>query len=108
MLGVDDERVADEYALTDVGMAHVRPFFVAHLLESPAFKDDPEGAERMVRSRKENMLATLAMVREKYGGAEAYMRTVCGLSEDEIERIRQVMIVSEKQDGDEDTQKAAL
>lgn len=59
-------------------------------------------------SRKENMLATMVMIREKYGSAEDYVRTVCEITVEEIERIRQVMIVSEDRTEDEDARKAAL
>lgn len=59
-------------------------------------------------SRKENMLATMVMIREKYGSAEDYVRTVCEITAEEIERIRQVMIVSEDRTEDEDARKAAL
>ena len=35
------------------------------------------------------MLAALEMIRESYGGAEAYVKEKCGLSEEDIARIRQ-------------------
>lgn len=54
------------------------------------------------------MLATMVMIHEKYGSAEDYVRTVCGITAEEIERIRQVMIVSEDRTEDEDARKAAL
>lgn len=38
------------------------------------------------------MLATLEMIREVYGGAERYVKDKCGLSDDEIARIRQNMV----------------
>ena len=43
--------------------------------------------------RKDAMLGTLKMIREKYGSAERYVLTVCGLEAEEIERIRQVMVI---------------
>lgn len=38
------------------------------------------------------MLATLEMIREVYGGAEGYVKDKCGLSDDDIARIRQNMV----------------
>lgn len=38
------------------------------------------------------MLATLEMLSEKYGGAEGYVKTYCGLSEEEIAMIRMNLI----------------
>ncbi len=34
------------------------------------------------------MLATLEMLRTRYGGAEGYVQQKCGLSDSEIERMR--------------------
>ncbi|GME43297.1 Tyrosine-protein phosphatase [Neofusicoccum parvum] len=111
MLGVEDDAIADDYALTDAGLAHLKPMLVRRLMNSPAFKDEGagrQGAERMLGSRKENMLACLAMIRQKYESAEEYVRTVCGITAEEIDRIRQVMVVHEKQSQDEETRKAVL
>lgn len=54
------------------------------------------------------MLAALAMIREKYGSAEGYVRNVCGLSTEEIERIRQVMIVPKSEGKEETARNASL
>ncbi|KAF4542730.1 Tyrosine phosphatase [Lasiodiplodia theobromae] len=110
MLGVADDLVADEYALTEVGLAHVRPLMIKKISENPAFKENGaglEGAERMSGSKKDSMLAALAMIRKKYGSAEGYVRNVCGLSTEEIERIRQVMIVT-KSESEEVARNASL
>lgn len=45
--------------------------------------------------RKEYMLVTLEMMRQNYGGAEAYVRSHCGLTKDDVERIRQNIVVQE-------------
>lgn len=34
------------------------------------------------------MLATVEMIREKYGGADGYLRAKCGFGDDDISRIR--------------------
>ncbi|KAJ9657392.1 hypothetical protein H2201_008186 [Coniosporium apollinis] len=98
LLGVSAEDVAAEYALTDIGLAALKPVFVEHLLHNEAFRqlgeEAREGVERMVTARKENMEATLEMIQERYGGAEGYVRDVCGLSEEEVGRLRGVMTVA--------------
>jgi hypothetical protein len=38
--------------------------------------------------RAVNMLSTLEMTREKYGGAEGYVIKKCGLTQKDVERIR--------------------
>ncbi len=39
------------------------------------------------------MLSTLRMIREKFGGAEGYVIEKCGLTADEVEKIRKNLIV---------------
>lgn len=39
------------------------------------------------------MMATLAMIREKYGGPAGYMTKMCGLTKEEVEAIKTNLIV---------------
>jgi hypothetical protein len=39
------------------------------------------------------MLATLRLIREKFGGPEGYVIEKCGLTKDEVEQIRKNLIV---------------
>ncbi|KAA6413855.1 MAG: hypothetical protein FRX48_02217 [Lasallia pustulata] len=89
LAGVDQDTIAHEYALTELGLKAWRPTVVEHLLQNPALEGNREGALNMVSARAENMLAALEMIREIYGGAEAYVKEKCGLSEEDIARIRQ-------------------
>jgi hypothetical protein len=41
------------------------------------------------------MMATLQMIRERYGGAEGYIRDRCGLSNEEIAQIKASLVVAE-------------
>ena len=41
---------------------------------------------------EESMLATLAMMREEFGGAEGYVKKLCGLSNEDVERIQKNMV----------------
>lgn len=52
-----------------------------------------QAALRMVGARKESMLATLEMVDREFGGSERYMREYCGLGDDELEKLREVLVV---------------
>lgn len=38
------------------------------------------------------MLAALEMIRDVYGGAEAYVKEKCGLSDEDVRRIRQNIV----------------
>jgi protein tyrosine/serine phosphatase len=97
LLGVDDEDNAREYVLTETGLKEQKPMYVERLMATDAFSDPngpgEAGAIRMTTCTRENMLATLEMMRAKYGSAERYCREACGLSGDELEAIRTVMVV---------------
>ena len=88
LAGVPSEKIADEYALTDLGLAELRPIFVERLLRNPVLEGNRDGVVNMVSSKRENMIAALEMIEKEFGSAEEYMREKCGMSEEEIERLR--------------------
>lgn len=45
--------------------------------------------------RAENMIATLGMIRDKFGGPEKYFIEKCGLSVEDIRNIRANLVVDE-------------
>ncbi|KAF2743305.1 hypothetical protein M011DRAFT_471473 [Sporormia fimetaria CBS 119925] len=109
-LGVGDQDIADEYNLTELGLAHVREDVVQRLADAPAFKEyaaknfgelseeemgerGREAALRMWGARKESMLQSLKMVRREFGSAEGYLRSVVGLGDGELEGLRRALLV---------------
>ena len=52
LLGVADADVADEYALTDAGLASRREELMSFLVQSPALKGDRDAAQRMISARQ--------------------------------------------------------
>ena len=79
--------IAADYALSEAALAAER---VAALAAAP----DPEARARIERgydSRAETMLATLAHLRSRHGGAEAYLARA-GLSAPDVQRIRERLI----------------
>lgn len=50
----------------------------------------------MLGAKKESMLGALKMLKEEFGGAEAYFRERCGFSREEIERVRGYLVVDER------------
>lgn len=92
LCGVDDETVAKEYELTEQGLSSMVPMIMAHLKDHPALKGNQEGVMNMLSAKKVNMLYTLEMIREKYGGPEGYMISQCGISKEDVENIRKNMI----------------
>ncbi|TKA21791.1 hypothetical protein B0A50_08721 [Salinomyces thailandicus] len=88
LAGASADEIADEYALTDLGLASLKPLFIERLLKNPALEGNDEGVRNMVSSKPENMRETLSMITDKFGGAEEYMMKDCGLSQEEVERVR--------------------
>jgi len=83
LVGVSDAEIAADYALSEGSLA-------AELEVALAAAADDEARERLVRSydaRPETMLATLAHLQTRHGGAKAYL-TRAGLSDADIDRIR--------------------
>ncbi|KAB5559774.1 tyrosine phosphatase [Coniochaeta sp. 2T2.1] len=100
LCGVDDETVAAEYELTQRGLAARKDEFVAHVLDVAekmnieSIKGNPEAAERMTGARKDSMLATLTMIREKYGSVESYVMEQCRVTRPSVEQIRRNLVVT--------------
>ncbi|KAH7912036.1 protein-tyrosine phosphatase-like protein [Hygrophoropsis aurantiaca] len=95
MLGVSDEDIAKEYALTTIGLEPALPMIAARLAKSQVFRDNQQGVINMGSSKAENMLAAIAMIRTKYGGAEGWIKTATTLKDEDIERIRQNLLVTD-------------
>jgi hypothetical protein len=49
--------------------------------------------ENADKCRAVNMLATLRVIKEKFGGAEGYVIEKCGLSKEEVEKLKSNLIV---------------
>ncbi|CZR62857.1 related to protein-tyrosine phosphatase [Phialocephala subalpina] len=94
LCGVDDEVVAHEYSLTEVGLTtEWKEAVLEHLSHNPALKGNPEGAKNLISAKAANMLATLKMINENFGGAEGYIINKCGLTKTDVEKIRKNLIV---------------
>lgn len=51
LCGVEDEAVAHEYSLTELGLQERKEEFINMLIQGDALRADRAGAERMVSSR---------------------------------------------------------
>jgi protein tyrosine/serine phosphatase len=97
LLKVSRANIVAEYVLSDVALSPSRPAVVARLAKNPVFARPGGGgvarAERMVAARPESMYAMLDLLEERWGGAEADVREVVGLSADEVAQLKEVMVV---------------
>ncbi|CAI6244774.1 unnamed protein product [Periconia digitata] len=103
LLHVPYRIIAEEYALSDPGMAQTRHINVNRLLAKGAFAGFDEAerrrkCERMLTARKESVVALLKEVERRWGGAEGFFREVVEFSETEIEGIRKCFTMQEMAD----------
>lgn len=98
LVGVGDEEVAEEYALSEQGLGPIREEIVEGLMGMEALEGDREGVERMVGCRRESMIAVIEMVRRVYGGVEGYLRERFGLGDEDLRGIRENLTRDESGD----------
>ncbi|CEP15548.1 hypothetical protein [Parasitella parasitica] len=90
LCGVDDEVIAREYELTNLGYFD----FEQHLEERAAQLNISVDAMRAALSASVGgMRLTINLIKQKYGSFEGYVREGCGLSSTEIQALRDLMIV---------------
>ncbi|KAI0677306.1 protein-tyrosine phosphatase-like protein [Trametes maxima] len=91
LAGVDDETIAQDYALTRVGREPAREMIMKRLSKVPYFATNSEAALNMFSS--ETMLAFLQLLSDRYGGVEKYVKDVVGLTDDDIAAVRKHFLV---------------
>ncbi|KAJ5827642.1 hypothetical protein N7447_004405 [Penicillium robsamsonii] len=93
LCGVADEDVVADYALTTHGLGTWRDHLIQRLLQ----RDDAlsrEQAENIIASHPDDMRAFLTgIVAAKFGGARRYFVDLCGLREDELDRIITTLVI---------------
>ncbi|KAH6915078.1 protein-tyrosine phosphatase-like protein [Coprinopsis sp. MPI-PUGE-AT-0042] len=93
LVGVEDEQVAQDYALTRVGREPAREMIMQRLSQEPLFASNNEAALNMFTCRHETMIAFLKHMEEAYGGAENYVKHYVGLSDEDIETVKRNLLV---------------
>jgi protein-tyrosine phosphatase len=83
LVGVPDQTIADDYALTDV---YLRPLYEEILKIEPDPKER-EAFTRQIVEAPEMMLQVLSYVDKQYGGAEGYL-SGGGVTEEKLEWLR--------------------
>jgi protein tyrosine/serine phosphatase len=81
LLGVSDEDIATDYALTEVSMRSLTEYLRVQAPEAV------EGNEHMFDSPREAMLLFLADLRERHGSVEAFVHEI-GLSAEQVAAMR--------------------
>jgi protein-tyrosine phosphatase len=88
LVGVTDDVIADDYALTNANLAPIIAEWLDRMSSEPA---ERERLVRLATPSREAMLDTLLHVRTRYGGAESYLRNG-GVVHDDIERLKDRLV----------------
>ncbi|KAI9065049.1 hypothetical protein FKP32DRAFT_1685194 [Trametes sanguinea] len=93
VLGVRDEDVVADYALTEVGLQPAVPLFAMRFQREAVYRDNWTGTLHMGTARPETMRAFLGHVRREHGGIEAFLAEHTSLADDDFRRIRENLLV---------------
>lgn len=106
LCGVDHGTIAHEYSLTEAGLSEWREIIIQKLLEEDNYGGDHDSdehrhvrrqqAERMLSSKRENIEAFLRWVDDDFGGAEGWLTGKAGLSGEEVEGVRTLLLIKEE------------
>ncbi|PBL02875.1 hypothetical protein ARMGADRAFT_913359 [Armillaria gallica] len=88
LAGVDNDSIADDYALSRVGREPARAMILQRLSREPLFASNNQAALNMLTCRRETMLAFLTHLEATYHGVEEYVKTYLGLTDEDIVIIR--------------------
>lgn len=90
LLGVDDETVVDDYALTNELWAPAQLERARRLL--PDHGIDPEPLTHYFLAPPASMVATLAHVRERYGSVAGYLTGPCGVGPSTLDALADALL----------------
>lgn len=93
-VGVSDEEIADDYALSELVMDQIMAEWLAHI---GAAESEHERLWAIARPSREAMLDTLAYLRERYGSAERYLRD-SGVTTEQLARLRDRLVNANKEE----------
>lgn len=88
LVGVADEDIADDYALTMTSLEGLIADWLTEMSDDPA---EHERLRALAEPRREAMLDTLAYLRQGYGSAEGYL-LAAGVRPEQLTRLRERLL----------------
>lgn len=89
-VGVSDEDIADDYALTELVLEPLIADWLDRMSQDPG---ERERLRRISVPSRAAMLDTLAYLRERYGAAEQYLRDG-GMTDEQLDRLRTRLVAA--------------
>ncbi|KAL4995604.1 protein-tyrosine phosphatase-like protein [Aspergillus recurvatus] len=99
LAGVSDDAIADEYSRSELALAAALPEIAAAIKNAMPTVTDAEALGRakiVIQTRKEAMLLMLQMVVERFGGMVRYLKDCCGVGEEDIELLQDLLTSTTK------------
>ncbi|KAL8664293.1 MAG: hypothetical protein Q9168_007934, partial [Polycauliona sp. 1 TL-2023] len=96
LAGVPKDIVAEEYALTDLGIREETPRMLERLLKNPGLGLNEETMREIMVARKEYVLGLCDVLEERYGGAQQYFGDYLKMSASDVKAIRSALIADEE------------
>jgi protein tyrosine/serine phosphatase len=90
-VGVRDDDIADDYALTQLVLEPLISDWLEHMSGDPV---EQQRLRRLAEPRREAMLDTLGYLRRRYGGAAQYLLGA-GLTAEQLEQLRARLVNTE-------------
>jgi protein tyrosine/serine phosphatase len=90
-VGVSDDDIADDYALTQLVLEPLIADWLEHMSHDPI---EQQRLRRLAEPRREAMLDTLAYLRQRYGSAAQYLLDA-GMTAEQLERLRSRLVGAE-------------
>ncbi|EGN95712.1 hypothetical protein SERLA73DRAFT_186891 [Serpula lacrymans var. lacrymans S7.3] len=94
LLGVPDEDIIKDYALSNVGLESALPRMIAEFeARNQAYIDHPKGLRIFLSALPETITAILRCVRDVFGGVENYFKEHMKLNSADLHKIRQNLLL---------------
>ncbi|KAL2840959.1 protein-tyrosine phosphatase-like protein [Aspergillus pseudodeflectus] len=97
LAGVSQDDIASEYSLSEAALEPALPEVAAGIKRVilPPIEDEEALRRAKIPLRKEAMTLTIAMIEERFGGAVCYLTERCGLEDEDLQRIQDILTDSE-------------
>ncbi|KAL4972222.1 protein-tyrosine phosphatase-like protein [Aspergillus desertorum] len=99
LAGVSDDAIADEYSRSELALRAALPEIAAAIKKAMPTVTDAEALGRakvVIQTRREAMLLMLQMMVERFGGMVPYLRNCCGIGEQDIELLQDLLTITIK------------
>lgn len=94
LLGVSDEIIAEDYALTTIGLQPALPMLTARFEKEQVFRDNKQGTINMATAKPQAIINLLALIERQYGGIEGYLKAHTTLGDRDLDVIRNNLLIT--------------